>query len=60
MMAKEMYNVDIVITSNGRTIYEVASVGTPCISISQNEREERHLFIHNSRWVCMERFITPL
>ncbi len=51
MMAKEMYNVDIVITSNGRTIYEVASVGTPCISISQNEREVRHLFIHNSRCV---------
>lgn len=60
MMAKEMYNVDIVITSNGRTIYEVASIGTPCISISQNEREVRHLFVHNLRWVCMERFITPL
>lgn len=51
MMAKEMYNVDIVITSNGRTIYEVASIGTPCISISQNEREVRHLFVHNSRCV---------
>jgi CMP-N-acetylneuraminic acid synthetase/spore coat polysaccharide biosynthesis predicted glycosyltransferase SpsG len=51
MMAKEMYNVDIVITSNGRTIYEVASIGTPCISISQNEREVRHLFVHNSRGV---------
>ena len=51
MMAKEMYNTDIVITSNGRTIYEVASIGTPCISISQNEREVRHLFVHNSRSV---------
>lgn len=51
MMAKEMYNADIVITSNGRTIYEVASIGTPCISISQNEREARHLFVHNSKCI---------
>ncbi|MDE4907328.1 hypothetical protein L0665_01665 [Methanogenium marinum] len=48
LMAKEMGEADIVLTSNGRTIYEVASVGTPCISISQNEREVRHLFVHNS------------
>jgi UDP-N-acetylglucosamine:LPS N-acetylglucosamine transferase len=51
MMAKEMYNANIVITSNGRTIYEVASIGTPGISISQNEREVRHQFVHNSRGV---------
>lgn len=51
MMAKYMYNADIVVTSNGRSIYEVASIGTPCISISQNERETRHLFVHNSRCV---------
>lgn len=48
LMAKEMSAADIIITSNGRTIYEVASMGTPCISISQNEREARHLFVHNS------------
>lgn len=48
LMAKEMSEADLVITSNGRTIYEVASIGTPCISISQNEREARHLFVHNS------------
>lgn len=51
MMSKEIYNADIVITSNGRTIYEVASIGTPCISISQNEREARHLFVHSSRCI---------
>ena len=50
-MAKEMYDADIVITSNGRTIYEVASIRTPCISISQNEREARHLFVHNSKGI---------
>lgn len=51
MMSKEIYDSDIVITSNGRTIYEVASIGTPCISISQNEREARHLFVHISKSV---------
>jgi CMP-N-acetylneuraminic acid synthetase/spore coat polysaccharide biosynthesis predicted glycosyltransferase SpsG len=44
MMAKYMANADLVITSNGRTLYEVASLGIPCISISQNEREMRHIF----------------
>jgi CMP-N-acetylneuraminic acid synthetase/spore coat polysaccharide biosynthesis predicted glycosyltransferase SpsG len=44
MMAKYMANADLVITSNGRTLYEVASLGIPCISISQNEREMRHMF----------------
>lgn len=46
MMAKEIYDADLVITSNGRTIYEITSIGTPFISISQNERESRHLFVH--------------
>lgn len=51
MMAKEIHGADIVITSNGRTIYEIASIGTPCISIAQNEREARHLFVHGSRCI---------
>lgn len=51
MMAKEIYDADIAITANGRTIYEIASIGVPCISISQNEREVRHLFTHNSKAV---------
>ncbi len=46
MMAHEIYNADLVITSNGRTIYEITSIGTPFISISQNERESMHLFVH--------------
>jgi len=51
MMAKEMYTADIVITSNGRTVYEVAAMGVPCISIAQNEREARHLFVHHSKCI---------
>ncbi len=48
LMAKEMSEADILITSIGRTIYEIACMGTPCISLSQNEREARHLFVHSS------------
>ena len=51
IVAKEMRDSDIVLTSNGRTVYEVASLGVPCISISQNERESRHLFVHTCRCV---------
>lgn len=48
-MPKEITNADIILTSNGRTIYEIASIGTPCISISQNEREAKHLFVVKSK-----------
>jgi CMP-N-acetylneuraminic acid synthetase/spore coat polysaccharide biosynthesis predicted glycosyltransferase SpsG len=51
MMAYEIYNADIVITSNGRTIYEITSIGTPFISIAQNERESKHLFVHFLRGI---------
>lgn len=51
MMAKEIHNADLAVTSNGITIYEIASIGTPCISISQNEREARHIFVQNSRCI---------
>lgn len=44
IMARHILNSDIAITSNGRTVYEISSMGVPCISISQNEREMRHLF----------------
>ncbi|MGQ4832785.1 MAG: cytidylyltransferase domain-containing protein [Candidatus Asgardarchaeia archaeon] len=44
IMAKYIRSSDIAITSNGRTIYEIASLAVPCISISQNEREHMHLF----------------
>lgn len=51
MIAQEIYNADLVLTSNGRTIYEVTSIGTPFISISQNERESMHLFVHHLKGV---------
>jgi CMP-N-acetylneuraminic acid synthetase len=51
LMSKLIRDGDIVVTSNGRTIYEVSSLGTPCISISQNEREVRHMFAHMSKGI---------
>jgi spore coat polysaccharide biosynthesis predicted glycosyltransferase SpsG len=39
-----MAEADIVFTSAGRTTYEVASLGVPCIVLAQNERELTHFF----------------
>ncbi|KLO22766.1 cytidylyltransferase domain-containing protein [Marinitoga sp. 1155] len=43
-MAKEMQNIDLALTSNGRTVYELASMRIPIISIAQNDRETLHTF----------------
>ena len=50
-MGKEMENIDLAITSNGRTVYELASMNIPTISISQNDRETMHLFSRYSKGV---------
>lgn len=39
-----MCNADLAITSQGRTIYELASMGVPAIVMAQNEREAEHVF----------------
>ena len=43
-ISRYMARADVAITSKGRTIYELAKCGVPTISISQNEREQRHDF----------------
>ena len=35
---------DLIFTSAGRTMYEIASIGTPAIVMAQNERELTHFF----------------
>lgn len=50
-VAKHISDADVAITSNGRTVYEITAMGVPCISISQNEREMRHLFSYLCRGV---------
>lgn len=39
-----MKKADIAITSQGRTIYELAAMGVPAIVLSQNNREQTHRF----------------
>lgn len=39
-----MFNADLIFTSAGRTVYEIASIGTPAIVIAQNERELTHFY----------------
>lgn len=39
-----MLRADIVFSSAGRNMYEICSVGTPCICICQNGREQTHAF----------------
>jgi len=42
-MASILRKGDIAITSNGRTLLELAYFEVPCISLSQNERESTHI-----------------
>ena len=39
-----MISADIIFTSGGRIMYQVCSLGVPCIVICKDEREERTLF----------------
>ncbi|TDS65023.1 cytidylyltransferase domain-containing protein [Myroides indicus] len=39
-----MLNADLIFTSAGRTVFEIASIGTPAIVLAQNERELTHFF----------------
>ena len=51
LMSQHMYKADLAITSNGRTVYEIAALGIPCISVAQNERETHHTFAEETAGV---------
>jgi spore coat polysaccharide biosynthesis predicted glycosyltransferase SpsG len=48
-MAERMGAADIVFTSAGRTIFEIACIGTPAIVLAQNRRELTHTFASDER-----------
>jgi spore coat polysaccharide biosynthesis predicted glycosyltransferase SpsG/CMP-N-acetylneuraminic acid synthetase len=50
-ISKYMYQADLVFTSAGRTIYELASIGTPTIVLAQNNRELRHRFANSENGI---------
>ena len=35
---------DLCVTSQGRTVFELASMGVPAVVLAQNEREAEHVF----------------
>lgn len=43
-VTKYMKHADLAITSQGRTIFELAAMGVPSIVLSHNKREQTHLF----------------
>ena len=44
VISKHFKEADLIFTSCGRTVYEIASIGTPTIVIAQNNREMMHSF----------------
>ncbi|MFX0001760.1 MAG: PseG/SpsG family protein [Candidatus Hermodarchaeota archaeon] len=46
-----MLQADIAFTSAGRTVYELASIGTPTIVLAQNEREMLHTFANEKNGI---------
>ena len=49
MMAKIINKVNFVITSNGRTVFEITSLNVPMIVISANKRESMHEFVKRKK-----------
>ena len=45
LLSKYLIDCDFVITSNGRTVFEIASLNIPLISLSVNKREQQHNFV---------------
>ncbi len=39
-----MSKADLAVTSQGRTVFELASMGVPAVVLAQNEREAEHVF----------------
>ena len=53
-----MRQSDLVVTSAGRTVYEAACLGVPCVSVPVNEREARHVEVPGV--ARLPRFTEPL
>lgn len=52
VISRYMIEADVCLTSCGRTVYELASLGVPTIAIAQHERELRHAFIDMANGIC--------
>ena len=48
-LAKYIRYVDFAIVSNGRTVFEVASMQVPILSVAVNDREKSHTFVRDEK-----------
>ena len=48
-LAKYVRRIDFAIISNGRTVFEVASMQVPVLSIAVNDREKSHSFVEKTK-----------
>ena len=48
-ISKHIKDCDFAITSNGRTVFELAAMEIPMISIAVNQREKQHSFVRYSK-----------
>ena len=48
IITRYMARADVAITSGGRTVFELASLGVPMIVVNQNERENTHNFANSA------------
>ena len=48
-ISKYILDSDFIIASNGRTIFEIASLKIPMISLSVNSRERQHSFVNETK-----------
>ena len=47
-LAEYIHQIDFAIISNGRTVFEVASMHVPVLSVAVNDREKSHSFVKTS------------
>ncbi len=58
LMAEAMRDSDLVLTSQGRTVFEAAACGVPCVSIAANEREARHVRLPGVTYLGLHSIVT--
>jgi spore coat polysaccharide biosynthesis predicted glycosyltransferase SpsG len=49
LLAKYIRYADFAIVSNGRTVFEVASMQVPILSVAVNDREKSHTFVRDEK-----------
>ena len=57
MMSKLLSEADLVISGNGRMVYEAVALGTPLMVFSQNERETGHVFSRFAKGVSYQGYV---